>query len=203
MERNCAVIFDACVLFPAPLRDLLVELAGRAFHQKIFRAKWTNEIHEEWISNLLEERKDLTRQALERTRQLMDKNVPECLVSSYEHRIANLELQDKDDRHVLAAAIESSAKIIITANLRDFPDDKLQGTSVIAKHPDDFICELLDDYEDTGERLLIDSITAIKNRLKNPEVTWDEYFSTLENNKLTKAVEKLKTLIPISKATSK
>src|SRR4051794_13159724 len=38
-----------------------------------FRARWSDDVHEEWISNLLKRRPDLTRAQLERTRQLMDK----------------------------------------------------------------------------------------------------------------------------------
>lgn len=44
MNTNPAVVFDACVLYPAPLRDLLPELAGRAQDKAWFRAKWTEEI---------------------------------------------------------------------------------------------------------------------------------------------------------------
>jgi hypothetical protein len=42
-------VFDACVLYPAPLRDFLMWLAlsGR------FRARWTDLIHDEWVRNLL------------------------------------------------------------------------------------------------------------------------------------------------------
>jgi len=43
-------LYDACVLYPAPLRDLLVRLGGTG----LFRVRWTNEIHEEWIRNVLE-----------------------------------------------------------------------------------------------------------------------------------------------------
>jgi hypothetical protein len=38
-------LFDACVLYPAPLRDLLMHLAVT----DLFRAKWTDQIHDEWI----------------------------------------------------------------------------------------------------------------------------------------------------------
>jgi hypothetical protein len=55
------VLFDACVLYPAPLRGLLMHLSLSG----LFRARWTNEIHEEWISNLLEQRPDLNRIQLE------------------------------------------------------------------------------------------------------------------------------------------
>lgn len=53
---QCTAIFDACVLYPAPLRDLLVHLALT----DLFRAKWTEAIHEEWIRSVLENRPDLT-----------------------------------------------------------------------------------------------------------------------------------------------
>ena len=68
-------LYDACVLYPAPLRDLLMRLAMT----DRFRAKWTHEIHEEWIRNVLEDRPDLTRAQLERTRDLMNAHVRDCL----------------------------------------------------------------------------------------------------------------------------
>ncbi len=44
-----SVIYDACVLYPAPLRDLLMHLALT----NLFKAYWTDQIHEEWINALL------------------------------------------------------------------------------------------------------------------------------------------------------
>ncbi len=64
---NFTAIYDACVLYPAPLRDLLMHLALT----DLFRAKWTDAIHDEWIRSVLENRPDLTREQLERTRALM------------------------------------------------------------------------------------------------------------------------------------
>jgi len=89
-------ILDACVLHPAPLRDLLMHLALT----DLFRAKWTDAIHEEWIRSVLENRLDLTREQLERTRQLMNAHVRDCLVTNYEDLIPVLTLPDPDDRHV-------------------------------------------------------------------------------------------------------
>jgi hypothetical protein len=61
----------------------------------LFRAKWTDRIHGEWISNLLINRPDLTRQKLERTRDLMNEALADCLVSGYEPLIAGLDLPDE------------------------------------------------------------------------------------------------------------
>lgn len=99
------VFYDANVLYPATLRNFLMHLALTG----VFRAKWSADVHEEWMRNLLKNRPDLTREKLERTRQLMDKAAPDALVRGYEHLVSGLVLPDEDDRHVLAAAIRSGA----------------------------------------------------------------------------------------------
>src|SRR5277367_2343591 len=86
----------------------------------LFRARWSADVHEEWISSLLRKRPDLTRDKLERTRRLMDQHARDALVTGYEDLIPGLRLPDPDDRHVLAAAIRSHADVIVTMNLRDF-----------------------------------------------------------------------------------
>ena len=73
------VVFDACVLYPAPMRDFLVRLATAG----LFAAKGTDRIHDEWTRSLLATRPDLA-DALKRTRSLMDQAVPDCLVEGYE-----------------------------------------------------------------------------------------------------------------------
>ena len=95
------VLFDASVLYAAPVRDLLLELAL----SDLFRAKWTEQINDEWMSHLLANRPDLTAAQLARTRALMQAHVRDCLVEDYEALIDTLTLPDPDDRHVLAAAI--------------------------------------------------------------------------------------------------
>ena len=115
------VVYDANVLYSAPLRDFLVELALTS----VFEARWTEEIHSEWIRNVLLNRSDLTIERLTRTKNLMNASVEGSLVTGYEEIIPQLQLPDLGDRHVLAAAIRSSAKYIITFNLRDFPNEAI------------------------------------------------------------------------------
>ncbi len=111
------VVYDACVLYPAPLRDLLMWLAL----SNLFQAKWTEKIHQEWMQNVLKNRPDLTFSQLNRTRELMNENIDDALVTGYEYLIPTLTLPDPDDLHVLATAIHSQADLIITFNLKDFP----------------------------------------------------------------------------------
>ena len=116
---NFTVVYDACVLYPAAARDLVVEIARTG----LLRAKWTARIHAEWINAAIRARPDLNRSRLERAAELMNKAVPDCLVAGFESLEAGLtSLPDADDRHVLAAAIHCGAQEIVTFNLRDFPD---------------------------------------------------------------------------------
>jgi hypothetical protein len=47
-----SVLYDACVLYPAPLRDLLLRLAV----VDLFRARWTETILDECFRNLAKNR---------------------------------------------------------------------------------------------------------------------------------------------------
>ena len=134
MVPSYTVVFDANVLYPAPLRDLLMRLAM----EDVFLARWTDRIHDEWIRNVLRHRPDLMVEQLHRTRDLMNAHVRDCLVTNYEPLIDALELPDVDDRHVLAAAIKAQAQAIVTVNLSDFPLEKLEPLGIEPLYPDDF-----------------------------------------------------------------
>jgi hypothetical protein len=72
--------YDASVLYPSELRNLLMHLALTG----LFQAKWSAAVHEEWICALLRRRPDLSRERLERTRMLMDLHAADALVTGYE-----------------------------------------------------------------------------------------------------------------------
>jgi predicted nucleic acid-binding protein len=91
----------------------------------LFRAKWSTDVHEEWITAWLRNRPDRSRQKLERMRMLLDKHAEDALVTGYENLIDGLHLPDPDDRHVLAAAIRGRADVIVKANVKDFPAEVL------------------------------------------------------------------------------
>lgn len=167
---NFVVVYDACVLYPAPLRDLLLELAI----SELFMARWSEQIHDEWIRNLSKNRPDLS-DKLQHTKALMNAAVPDSLVEGYESIVEGLLLPDKDDRHVLAAAIKSGAQIIVTYNLKDFPSETLDKFGIEAQHPDEFI----EHQMGLDEAAVIACAKRIRSRLKNPERTSIEYLDKL------------------------
>lgn len=85
------VLYDACVLYPAPLRDLLMHIAVT----DLYNAKWTDAIHDEWMRNVLQNRPDLKLEQLQRTRDLINSNVRDCLVTGYETLIDAATLPDQ------------------------------------------------------------------------------------------------------------
>jgi len=181
MKAKLTVVYDACVLYPALLRDFLMwqGLSGSV------RARWSCTIHEKWKRNLLRNRPDLTRRQLDRISDLMDSAIPDCLVDGYEGLIADLHLPDADDRHVLAAAIHCVAQAIVTFNLRDFPQEALASYDIKALHPDDFILKLL-------KRNATSVISAAKRQraqLVNPAIDTDRYLDSLRRQGLLKTVE--------------
>lgn len=177
---NFIVIYDSCVLYPAPLRDLLMRLALTDLYQ----AKWTKDIHHEWIHNLLKNRSDLTEKRLQMTRAKMDLHVRDCLVFDYEELIDNLKLPDPDDRHVLAAAIKASAQTIVTYNLSDFPPSAIAKYGIDAQHPDEFLRHLLDLSPSRAMR----AVQETRLSLKKPPKSSEEYLNILEKQALPQTV---------------
>lgn len=180
------VVYDACVLYPAPLRDLLMRLALT----DLFKAQWTDDIHEEWINALLR-RDQYKREDLERVRDLMDAHVRDAKVVGYQDLIDTLELPDENDRHVLAAAIKCNADAIVTFNLKDFPEEILSKYEIEAIHPDDFICYQID--LSSGK-----ACSAIKDQrkaLKNPPKEKEEFLAILQKQQLPQTVSLLKQYI--------
>ena len=140
MDTPPKAIIDACVLYSAPVRDLVVRLAQAG----LLLARWTEDIHEEWMRNVLKNNPNIRRERLKRTRSLMDAAIRDCLVTDYSNLIDSLTLPDPNDRHVLAAAIHGGAGVIVTFNLSDFPPEMLATHGVEVRHPDQLFAELLD-----------------------------------------------------------
>lgn len=186
---NLIVIYDSCVLYPAPLRDLLMRLALTDLYQ----AKWTRTIHHEWMTSLLRNRPDLSKKRLEKTREKMDLYVRDCLVDGYQDLIDGLTLPDPHDKHVLAAAIRAGAQTIVTYNLSDFPSKELNGYGIYAQHPDLFIRYLLD----LAPPMIIRTIQETRQSLKNPPKSAFEYLAILEQQSLPQTAAYLREFLPL------
>ncbi len=181
------VVFDACALYPGPLRDLMLRIAASG----IVRARWSDLILDECFAAILENRPDLKPEALSRTRQLMNDAVRDARVTGFEDLIEGLKLPDPKDRHVLAAAIRAGAQAIVTFNLRDFPADALAPFGVEAKHPDDFVLETIGLAPGAVTNILHEQTAC----LKNPPRTVADVLDTLRDNGLARSAARLRQFL--------
>jgi predicted nucleic acid-binding protein len=163
-------LLDANVLYPAPLRDLLLQLAFMG----LFRAHWSADIDDEWKRTLLSRRPELAKE-IERTSALMRRAIPDAWVVGHRSRISGLTLPDPDDRHVLAAAIAAGAQQIVTYNTRDFPGTTLVRYGITACHPDTFLMSLADRMP----MQVVAAVRACLARLTRPPLTPATYLSIL------------------------
>jgi hypothetical protein len=182
------VVYDACLLYPASVRDLVVELARTG----LFRAKWTTRIHAEWINAAIRDRPELDRARLERAADLMNRAISDSLVGGFEQLEAGLTaIPDPDDRHVLAAAIHCGAQEIVTFNLRDFPEAVLQPYGIRAIHPDSFVEHVLD----LNLEAVCEAIRRIRRRLVNPPIAAQQMIEGYERNGLAVSASILRTRV--------
>ncbi|MEO8589049.1 MAG: PIN domain-containing protein [Flavobacteriales bacterium] len=131
-------VLDTNVIYPVNIRDLLLWFA----HYDLFTVKWGKSICEEWIKVM--RTKGIAEPEIAKRIQRMSDAFPDALVENYEGLIDGLSLPDKDDRHVLAAAIKANANLIVTNNLSDFPATELAKYGLEAKSADDFLTDIID-----------------------------------------------------------
>jgi predicted nucleic acid-binding protein len=166
---SLVVVLDACVLFPAALRDTLL----RAADAGLYRMQWTNDILEEVRRNLVSDL-NICETKAQRLIDTMRKHFPEALVTHHKPLIKAMP-NDIKDRHVLAAAVACQAKIIVTQNLRHFSREMLSPFEVEAQSPDEFLSHLFYLY---SERL-VEIIAEQAADLRNPTYAVQEVLSIL------------------------
>lgn len=177
------VVYDACVLYPFHLRNLLVELAVEG----VIAARWTDAIHDEWIRNLAKQAR-IPRTRLMATRDLMKAVLPQADVKNSESIAPTLSLPDKNDRHVLAAAIVARASVILTWNLKHFPATEISPHGIAACDPDTFLTTLAgDDIETTAA-----VVETARQNLRVTEPSPEAFMSALKRQGLKSFVARLK-----------
>jgi hypothetical protein len=173
------VLLDANLLYPFHLRNLLVQLNVN----HLINIRWTDAIHDEWISNLLAGGKAKF-ERLSTTRDITNHVLPNATVSNYEYRMAQIRLPDSSDRHVLAAAIEAKVSILLTFNLRDFPSGALAPFGIVPREPDGFLCD--DDPEAT-----LAAAEAARENLSISAPDMSDFIRSVERQLLPNFAERL------------
>ncbi len=124
----------------------------------------------------------------------MVRAIPDCMVDGFDELVAGLVLPDPNDRHVLAAAIRAGAQTIVTFNLKDFPVERLAAYGVEARHPDDFVFDLLD----LAPGAVLSAVNAQLAGLKNPPQTVEQLLDTLRSQGLGQTVARLHEVLGVT-----
>lgn len=177
-------VLDACVLYPVPIRDLLLSLAAAGLYQP----KWSALIQEKWSRNLLTSRVELIATQLQRTATMMNMAFPDADVKDYEVSIPTLTLPD---HHVLAAALWSQADVIVTTNLKDFPVAYLRTLDVEVQHLDEFISNLVD----LNPAKALEAFRQQVAQLKNPPIAAAQVLDNLRKSSLPATAARLEGLL--------
>lgn len=134
------VLLDACVLFPAYLRDTLLSTAEAG----LYIPYWSQKILDEALGNLVLKGKISAEKAIN-LEEVMKAAFPEAMVQ-VPAEIEEVMTNDPKDRHVLAAAVVARADVIVTNNIIDFDAQALTPWNIQAQSADDFLSDLFDDY---------------------------------------------------------
>ncbi|MEO7141906.1 MAG: PIN domain-containing protein [Bryobacteraceae bacterium] len=153
-------VLDACVLWPASLRDTLLRLAETP---RQYIPRWSDEIWREVTRNLEVGRK-LSPEKTAHLREQVQEHFPDASVTGYQNLIG-LMTNERKDRHVLAAAVKCGAQVIVTSNLRDFRRESLSEWGIEAQHPDRFLLNLYELYTVDVVSKLHDQAAAIGRTL--------------------------------------
>lgn len=178
-------VLDTNVIYPLWIRDLLLWFA----FFELYTPKWSQNIFDEWIEVML--RKGIQKNEAYKRTNIMNLAFPDAQVENYEPLIEMLNLPDKKDRHVLAAAITTNADLIITNNLKDFPEDYLASFGLKAKCADDFLTDIID----LNQEISVKAYRKLVLNKKNPPYNEYDVLDILRNNGLEKTADYLHAII--------
>ena len=180
---------DACSLTGALKRDLLLTLAKAEF----FRVRWSAPVLDEMeraVAGILAARSDRASTAkAAATRATMERMFSDAMVTDFERlRCVVLDLPDPKDIHVVAAALQTRADVIVTDNVRHFPESILAPLGMEVRTTDDFLANTIE----LAPVKAASAIDAMRRLYKRPELDQSAFLVTLEARELIEVANALK-----------
>ncbi|WP_256842786.1 PIN domain-containing protein [Ornithinimicrobium cryptoxanthini] len=163
------VLLDACVLVPYPLVSALLTVG----EHELFEPRWSEQILDE-LERTLTAKLGVDQERAKHRLTQMRAGFPEASVHGFEDLIEEMTCDTKD-RHVLAAAVAAGADLLVTVNLKDFPEASYQPYGLEVIDPETLLSRLfIHDEEDCIEVLQSDA-----GRRRNPPMTIEQLLAQL------------------------
>jgi len=178
-------VLDTNVIYPIEIRDILLWFA----HYHLYTPKWSKHIFSEWVEVM--KRHNIPPEEITKRFTRVDQAFPDAHVQNYEPLIPGLELPDEKDKHVLAAAIKANAHIIVTNNLKHFPEVYLSSFGLIAQKADDFVTDLID----LNPRIAVKAFLDMVSQKRNPPLNELQVLDRLRRVGLGQAADYLHSQI--------
>ena len=176
------VLIDANVLYPTVMRELVLGVA----RQGLFVPLWSERILEEWRLAAAKLGPEGILQA-EAEIALLRRDWPGAVIPANPKTSRKLWLPDPDDIHVLAAAVDGEAQLIMTRNARDFPVRILGESGILRVDPDTHLRDLWNDAPEAIE-FVADAVLAEARRLSGRDWTMRELLKKARMPQLGKAL---------------
>lgn len=178
-------VLDTNVIYPIEIRDVLLWFA----HHDLYTPKWSRHIFDEWEAVM--RRKGVAEAEILKRIQTVQSAFPDAWVENYDGLVPGLTLPDEKDRHVLAAAIKANGDIIVTNNIKHFPEDYLSTFGLTARSADDFVTDLIDLNPETAVKAFFEMVS----HKRNPPLTELQMLDRLRERGLVQAANYLHALI--------
>ena len=154
------VFLDTNAIYGAAMSDMLLALAERS----TYRPLWSVGVLEELFDVLC--RAGISPEAVNRRIGAMRDAFPDAEVTGCEQLIPQMTC-DAGGRHVLAAAVRGGAAVIVSFNLKHFPEAALEPYQIDLLHPDDFLLNQLDLYPS----LVVRAVAEVPQTYENPPIS--------------------------------
>lgn len=184
-------VLDANVLYPVVIRDYLIWLSV----YELYSPKWTNKLLDEFTDIFEKKKMNISSDRIQKQVDLMNQACPDAMVSKYDDLISSVKLKDEDDKHVVAAALKCNANVIVTHNLKDFPNLYLETIGLTAAGPDTFIADVIDLSPDR----CCDTFREMLLTKNKPPYEESEYLEIFRNNGLKETAKELRKYLEISR----
>lgn len=180
------MLLDTNVLFGALHRNMILSLAEGGF----FRPRWSSTTLEE-LERSLEGRIGAEKAKMQVAR--INRAFPEGVVKIAPQMLTGLTLPDQDDRHVLAAAIQSRAAQIVTDNLKHFPAASMPMSDIEVVSADHLLSHTISQAPTNAAAC----IRNMRLRLNKPELTAEDLILKMEGQGLAETAAELADYAPL------